>query len=127
MFLGTFTPKILGSWQMVLPSKLRSALGSDRAIVTKGFDRCIYGFSIGEWEKIAASELVKPLSTAEGRQIRQQMFAEATEVDLDEQGRFVIPERLREYAGIKEELVVIGAGDHFEVWNKDEWGKIKNG
>lgn len=124
MFLGTFTPKILGSWQMVLPAKLRSALGSDRAIVTKGFDRCIYGFSVGEWDKIAASELGKPLSTAEGRQIRQQMFAEAMEVDLDDQGRFVIPERLRNYAGINKELTVIGAGDHFEIWNKVEWEKI---
>ena len=121
MFLGTFTPKVLSSWQIVLPSKIRGVLGSDRAIVTTGFDKCLYGFSLDEWNKMSILELTKPLSTPEGRSIRHQMFAMAVEVDLDEQGRFVVPENLRKYAGIKDDLAIIGAGDHFEIWDKDEW------
>ncbi len=127
MFLGTFTPKILGNWQMVLPAKIRSALGSDRAIVTTGFDKCLFGFSLPEWEKIGDLELVKPLSSVEGRNVRRRIYAEAQEVDFDDQGRFVIPENLRRYAGITADLVVVGAGDHFEIWDQSEWEKIKKG
>lgn len=127
MFLGTFNPKLLARDQVVLPAKIRSNLGNDRAILTTGFDKCIYGFSLEDWNKIAEQELIKPLSTLEGRKIRQVMFARALEVDFDDQGRFVIPGSLREYAGIASELTVIGAGDHFEIWNTEEWEKVKKG
>lgn len=127
MFLGTFSPSLASTGQVALPVKLRSALGSDRAIITTGFDKCIFGFSLTEWQKLGEMELIKPLSTVEGRNVRRRMYAEAVEVDLDDQGRFVIPEILRSYAGIKEKIAVIGAGDHFEIWDKDEWEKINNG
>lgn len=127
MFLGTFPAKFLGSWQMVLPAKLRSALGSDRAIITIGFDKCVYGFSVDDWQKIADQEVLnKPLFSKEGGEIRRRLFAAALEVDLDDQGRFVIPETLRDYAELKTNLVVIGAGDHFEIWDKDEWANLSH-
>lgn len=125
MFLGTFTPKLLANGQLSLPAKIRSSLGSDRAIITTGFDKCVFGFSSEEWQKIGDQELVKPLSSEEGRLVRRRMYAEAIEIDFDDQGRFVLPETLRKYAGIKNELVVIGAGDHFEIWEKDEWERVK--
>lgn len=127
MFLGTFSPSLASTGQVALPVKLRSALGSDRAIITTGFDKCIFGFSLTEWQKLGEMELIKPLSTIEGRNVRRRMYAEAVEVDLDDQGRFVIPEILRSYAGINEKIAVIGAGDHFEIWDKNEWEKTKNG
>ncbi|MCL4389925.1 MAG: division/cell wall cluster transcriptional repressor MraZ [Patescibacteria group bacterium] len=126
MFLGTFTPSLATTGQMALPTKLRSALGSDRAVITTGFDKCVFGFSLVEWQKLGEMELVKPLSTSEGREVRRRMYAEAVEVDLDDQGRFVIPEVLRRYAGIKERIAVIGAGDHFEIWDKDEWTNLSH-
>lgn len=121
MFLGTYSPALASTGQVALPTKLRSALGSDRAVITTGFDKCLNGFSVDDWNKISGQELEKPLSTEEGRKIRHQMFARAIEVDLDDQGRFVIPENLRNFAKIKKELIFVGAGDHFEVWDKDEW------
>lgn len=127
MFLGTFTPKFLTKGQISLPAKIRNSLGSNRAIITTGLDKCLYGFSMTDWDKIAQQELIKPLSSEEGRRIRHQIFAGALEIDLDDQGRFVIPENLRRFAGLEEDLVVIGAGDHFEIWDKSEWEKIKNG
>lgn len=126
MFLGTFSPAIASTGQVALPSKLRSALGSDRAIITTGFDKCVFGFSVDEWNKQGELELTKPLSTPEGRMVRRQMYAKAIEVDLDDQGRFVIPENLRQHAGIKTRIVVIGAGDHFEIWDKDEWANLSH-
>lgn len=126
MFLGTFAPALASTGQLALPAKLRNALGSDRAVITTGFDKSIYGFSLSDWQKMAELELAKPLSTDEGRRIRHQMFASAIEVDLDEQGRFVLPENLRKFAGIKNKVVVIGAGDHFEIWDRDEWTNLSH-
>ncbi len=94
--------------------------------MTSGFEKCVDGFSLGEWEKISALELAKPLSTPEGRKIRRQMFGMATEVELDEQGRCVVPEFLRDYAGLGENVLVLGAGDHFEIWNNTEYARIRN-
>jgi len=126
MFLGTFTLKLLGSAQVVLPAKLRGQLPDRRAVLAKGFDKCVYGFTIDTWQKLAEQELLKPLLTTEGRRMRQQVFSQAEEVDCDKQGRFVVPTYLRDYAGIREEIVIIGAGDHFEIWDKDEWDNLSH-
>ena len=121
MFLGNFDTKLTVNRQLALPSRLRSSLGSNRLIIARGFDRCVYGFSTEAWQKIAEQELLKPLLTEEGRRMRQKVFSQAEEVDLDSQGRFVIPEYLMETGGLKELVTIIGAGDHFEIWDKDEW------
>ena len=125
MFLGTFTPKLLPSNQITLPAKLRGGLSNNRAVLARGFDRCVYGFSLGDWQKIVEQEILKPLLTEEGRRIRQQIFSQSEEVDLDSQGRFVVPDYLRAYAKLSEEVVIIGAGDHFEIWNKEGWSKLE--
>lgn len=121
MFLGTFSTRVMPNNQFVLASKLAKNLGGNKLIISQGFDKCIYGFAVDEWQQIAQSELLKPLLTDEGRKMRQQVFSKAEEVDLDKQRRFVLPDYLLKYAGIKDELMVIGAGDHFEIWDKDEW------
>lgn len=107
--------------QFVLAAKLARNLGGNKLVIAQGFDKCVYGFTVDQWQKIAEAELLKPLLTDEGRRMRQQIFAKAEEADLDKQRRFVLPEYLLKHAGIKDELVVIGAGDHFEIWDKDEW------
>ncbi|MEK7127409.1 MAG: division/cell wall cluster transcriptional repressor MraZ [Patescibacteria group bacterium] len=126
MFLGTFDTKANDKWQVSLPAKIKNALGGDRAIISAGFEKCIYGFTISDWEITSAQELQKPLSTPEGREIRKQMFAKALEIDLDKQGRFVIPDYLRKHAGLTGELIVIGAGDHFEIWDKEEYDRLSH-
>lgn len=125
MFLGTFNPKLLSKGQLSLPAKIRNRLAGNRAVITIGIDKCVYGFSITDWEKLVEAELLRPILSEDGRRLRQQFFSQSEEVDLDNQGRFVIPDYQRQYAGIKTDLVVIGAGDHFEIWDKAEWEKIK--
>lgn len=124
MFLGTFTPKLLSNDQIALPAKIRSKLDSNQAVLTTGFETCIYGFSVQEWEKLAEIELQKPLSSEEGRRVRRQFFASAEVVDLDGQGRFVLPNFLKNYAELTSDLIIVGVGDHFEIWNNDEWQTI---
>lgn len=125
MFLGTFTLKLLANSQVVLPAKIRSQLPDRRAVLAKGFDKCVYGFTVEAWQKLSEQELLKPLLTEDGRRMRQRVFSQAEEVDCDKQGRFVVPAYLRQHASIDEEIVIIGTGDHFEIWDKDEWEQVK--
>lgn len=122
MFLGTYEPNLLGKGRIALPKKIRSELVGERLVLTIGFEKCIFGFNEKSWEEIVRPELSRPLfSDKEGRDLRRKMCMEAQVVNLDSQGRFVIPESMLKYAGIKENLILIGAADHFEIWDEKEW------
>lgn len=122
MFLGTYQPNLIGKGRISLPKKIRNELVGERIVLTVGFEKCIFGFSEKNWEEIIKPEFSRPLfSDPEGRNLRRKMCREAMVVNLDSQGRFVIPEIMLKYAGIGDELVIIGAGDHFEIWQTKEW------
>lgn len=121
MLLGEYKPSFTGKNRLALPKKLREQITGNEIILTKGFEKCIFGFDKKVWEETAKLELQKPISSVEGREIRRQMFAGAESVEFDDQGRFVIPETLIKYSGIGEEITIIGAGDHFEIWSSKEW------
>jgi len=130
MFLGTYHPKLIGKGRIALPQKVRKEVKGKKIVLTVGFERCIFGFNEKEWEEIVRPELSRPLfSDTEGRNLRRKMCMEAMVIELGAQGRFVIPERMIEYASIKNHLILIGAGDHFEIWEEGEWqnylGKIE--
>ncbi|KKS98580.1 MAG: MraZ protein, MraZ protein [Candidatus Gottesmanbacteria bacterium GW2011_GWA2_43_14] len=126
MFLGTFEPNLMEKGRLALPKKIREELGGKRLVLTIGFEKCIFGFTEKAWEKTTEPELSRPLfSDKEGRDLRRKMFADAINVELDSQGRFIIPERMMEYAGIEEQVLVKGAGDHFEIWNKNIWEEYR--
>lgn len=122
MLLGTYQPNFIGKGRIALPKKIRNELGGERVILTVGFEGCILGFSEKGWEEVIKPELSRPLfSDVQARDLRRKMCATATVVNLDAQGRFVIPEEMLNYAGIKKELTLIGAGDHFEIWESKKW------
>ncbi|MGB9706626.1 MAG: division/cell wall cluster transcriptional repressor MraZ [Microgenomates group bacterium] len=122
MFVGTYQPNLIGKGRIALPKKIRHELVGERLILTIGLEKCIFGFSEKGWEEIIKPELSRPLfSDKEGRDLRRKMCSEAMVINLDSQGRFIIPERMMEYAGIKDELTIIGAGDHFEIWDSEKW------
>ncbi len=126
MFLGTYEPNLMEKGRVVLPKKIRAELGGERLVLTTGFEDCIFGFAEKAWEEVTETELGRPLfSDREGRDLRRKMFSEAVKIDLDEQGRFIIPERMREFAGVREKLVIIGAGDHFEIWSLEKWEEYR--
>lgn len=126
MFLGTYQPKLIGKRRIALPKKIRSELLGERMVLTIGFEKCIFGFSEKNWEEIIKPELARPLfSDSEGRDLRRKMCMEAMVINLDSQGRFVIPEAMMKYASIKDKLILIGAGDHFELWDSNEWNSYR--
>jgi len=122
MFLGTYQPNLIGKGRIALPKKIRNELSGERIVLTIGFEKCVFGFNEKNWEEIIKPELSRPLfSDAGGRDLRRKMCMEATILTLDSQGRFVIPDKMLDYAGVKESLTLIGAGDHFEIWDSQSW------
>jgi len=118
----------MGKGRIALPKKIRNELAGERVILTVGFEKCIFGFNERSWEEIVKPEMGRPLfSDVEGRNLRRKMCMEAAVISLDAQGRFVIPEVMLEYAGIKNDLVIVGAGDHFEIWDYKQWELYRQG
>lgn len=124
MVLGEYEQKFNGKNRIALSKKIRREFGKT-IILAKGLDACIFGFSIDYWNRVSEQEMSKSIMSKEGLQSRRKMFAGAVEVDIDFQNRIVVPENLLSYAGIasseRAEMMVVGAGDHLEVWDKGKW------
>lgn len=126
MFLGTFETNLMEKGRLALPKKIREVLGGDRCVLTIGFEECIFGFTLKDWDEATKSELARPLfSDKEGRDLRRKMCSEAVSMDLDSQGRFVIPGRMIQSGSFNEKVVIIGAGDHFEIWQREKWEEYR--
>lgn len=121
MFLGEYKHTLTKGNRLALPSKMRSAVTGGEIVLARGFEHCIFGYERLTWEEMAQVELEKPVSSEEGRRIRRQLFAGAISAEIDDQGRFVFPQNLRDYAQIEEAVLVVGAGDHFEIWSEKLW------
>lgn len=123
MFLGEYQTKFTGQGRVVLPKKLRLELSSGVIVLSRGFENCIWGFSKDDFEKEARKQLELSITEERARNLRRFIFSGSIEVDIDVQGRFVIPVGLLKHASLnkKSEVVIIGAGDHFEVWEKERW------
>jgi MraZ protein len=121
MLLGTYKPTSIGKNRLLLPIRLRKEIVGNKLVLSVGFEDCILGFEEKKWEEVTAADLSRPLSDAKGRDLRRKMCMNAITINLDSQGRFVIPETMAKYASVEENITVIGAGDHFEIWNSKIW------
>ena len=126
MFLGTFEVKFTGKSRIVLPKKIRQELGREILILSKGLEECIWGWKKKDWEKESNKYLEGPLFDKGLRDIRRYLFSGAEEVGWDVQGRIIIPSALLSHAHLTScpEVVLIGAGDHLEIWHPGVWKKI---
>lgn len=97
--------------------------GAGKIVLTRGLDGGVWGFDIKRWEKEARRELQIPVTEEKGRVLRRVMFSGAEVVDLDKQGRFVVPTALLLQLGKAPDCTLIGAGDHFEIWDFRQWEK----
>ena len=104
-----------------MPRKIRQEIGDSEIVLSRGFDTCIFGFDRSSWEAEAAKQLTPSVTEEKGRALRRYFFAAAEKIEIDKLGRILLPAQLKEYASIRSEVVVIGAGDHFEIWSKEKW------
>lgn len=121
VFLGEYQHSLDDRGRLSLPKKIRSELNSVEIVLTRGFESCIFGYQKSTWLNEAGKQLEIPVVEEKGRSIRRYLFSAAVTCEVDKLGRVLIPLNLQEYAGIKDRVTIIGAGDHFEIWNEERW------
>ncbi len=125
MFLGEFQHSIDSKGRLIVPSKFRDGLG-EHFVVTKGLDNCLFAYPKSEWAIFEEKLKQLPLTSSGARKFVRFFFSGAIECDLDNQGRINLPANLREYAGLKKDVVSIGVNNRVEIWNKDDWAEYNN-
>jgi len=126
MFMGKHQNSIDAKSRMIIPSKFRDELGL-RCVLTKGMDKCLYIYSMQDWAHFMERLAGLPTTDINSRQFMRHFYANANECEIDKQGRIMISQDLREYAGIEKELVTVGVMDKIEVWSKEEWNTAETG
>lgn len=124
MFIGEYSHNVDEKGRLAIPTKFRADL-SKGAVVTRGLDRCLFVYPMDEWEKLAEKLVKLPISQSKSRAFARLMLAGAMDVTPDKQGRVVLPEYLRDYAGISKKVVVAGLYDRLELWDEDSWATYK--
>lgn len=119
MFMGQYNQKVDTKGRAIVPAKLREGLG-EQFVVTKGLDKCLYGFTMSEWEVLAEKISSLSITDKKVRKFIRFFLAGAATLDTDKQGRILLPTALREYASLDKEVVWIGAGSKVEIWNPDQ-------
>ncbi len=121
-FFGEYEVSLTQGGRIVLPKKIRENMKGETFILTKGFGICLAGYEKSDWDSRSAELTQVSLIDTENIDKRRSLFSGAAEIAIDEQGRFVIPHSLSEFAGTSEKSIIIaGIGDHFEIWNKNKW------
>lgn len=124
MFLGEFEHTLDEKGRVAIPARFREGLGRG-FVLTRGFDLCLQAFPFPIWEQLSARVSALPIVAAEARNMRRILFAHAAEVEIDRQGRVLIPHNLREYAGLTEQVVIAGMNTYFELWSAERWRALQ--
>ena len=118
MFTGTYQNSIDSKNRMIIPSRYRDQLGG-HCMLTRGFDKCLYIYSLDDYEVLVNKIRKLPQSDRDVRKFIREFFSNTEECHLDSQGRILIPQHLRDYAGINKNLVTKGALDKIEIWSTE--------
>jgi MraZ protein len=124
MFFGEFEYKVDEKSRVPIPPKFRSEL-RDGLVITPGVEQCITAYPLPEWKKLAATLTNGSVTPSKLRKLNRAIFATAFSINIDGQGRIALPNPLRDYAGITDEVIITGANNYFELWNKNRWTEEK--
>ncbi len=124
MFIGEYKHSIDDKGRLAIPAKFRSALHT-AAVITRGLDHCLYIYTASAWQEFAGKIRALPMTKSDNRAFQRLMLAAAVDVELDSQGRVLIPDYLRAYAGLSKQTVVAGLYDRLEVWDEKKWEEYK--
>ena len=119
-FFGEFEHKVDIKGRVLIPPRFRSELNKG-FVLTPGVEKCIVVHPRSEWEKMAAALTTGIVTSSRLRRLNRVIFATAFSQDFDGQGRITLPVPLREYAGIRGEVIIAGASNYLELWNKEQW------
>lgn len=124
MLIGEYQHTLDDKKRLSLPAKFRRELGR-RVVVTRGLDACLFMFPPKAWEKIAQKVAALPVGAADTRGMSRFLLSGAVEVEVDAAGRIVLPDFLKEFAGLKSRVVLCGVSERVEVWDERAWSEYK--
>lgn len=122
MFIGEYRHTIDEKGRLSVPKKFRNDLEKG-LVITKGLDGCLFVYTNSEWEKMSIKLNSLPLTNKNAREFKRHMTSGAMDLEMDAQGRVNLPEYLRDFAGIKKNIVVAGVAERIELWDEELWNK----
>lgn|SRR5574343_1650336 len=125
MFIGEYKHSIDDKGRIAVPAKFRKKIKKG-AVITRGLDECLFLYTKEEWQKLADKLATLPISQSKSRAFARLMLAGAMDVELDGQGRAIIPDYLRKYAGMSKKAVIAGLYSRLEIWDEEKWEKFKS-
>lgn len=125
MFMGEYNHIIDPKGRLIIPSKFREVLG-DNFVVTKGLDGCLFVYDEKEWSLFEQKLKSLPITNKEARQFVRFFLAGAALVEVDKQGRILVPSILREFAEMTKDVVLVGVASRIEIWSKERWDGCAN-
>lgn len=117
---GQFNHSVDAKGRLIIPTKLREQLG-ETFVVTKGLDGCLFGYPNEEWDLFEKTLKSLPTQNKNARRTKHFFIAGATDCELDSQGRILLPQVLRDFAGITKEVTVVGNVERIEIWDREKW------
>ncbi len=120
MFMSEYNHTVDAKGRLIIPSKFRELLGEE-FVVSKGMDGCLFVYANEDWNAFEQKLTALPLINKEARQFARFFLAGAAQVELDKQGRILLPANLREFAGLDKDVVLVGVGSRIEIWSKEKW------
>jgi MraZ protein len=124
MFIGEYQHSIDPKKRLAVPSKFRVEL-KNKVIVTRGLDKCLFIYPVKVWDELANKLGTLPVGEAGTRSFIRLMLAGAIDVEVDKQGRILIPDFLKEYAGLNKNVTIAGVYNRLEIWDEKKWSEYK--
>jgi MraZ protein len=129
MFRGVSHINLDSKGRLAIPARYRDRLSEScngHLIVTIDVDRCLLVYPLPEWERIEQALMSRPNMNPQVRRLQRQIVGHATDVDLDGQGRILVSASLREYASLEKQIVLVGQGNKFEIWDEQAWNSQRD-
>jgi MraZ protein len=130
MFYGEYEHTIDKKGRLIIPSKFRESFKEydvEKLYITRGLDKCLFVFTESEWKSAESKFKSISFTKTDSRKFNRILFAGASQIECDKQGRILIPKYLKEYAGIKRDVMIVGVSNRIEVWSRDAWQHYYNG
>ncbi|MDP3902088.1 MAG: division/cell wall cluster transcriptional repressor MraZ [bacterium] len=124
MLIGEYRHNIDAKKRVAIPAKFRKEIGRE-AVITKGQEKCLFVYPMSEWKKVAEKLSELPTGSSDSRNFVRIFLSGAVDVEIDALGRVLLPDYLKEFAGLKEKVVIAGVYKRLEIWNEENWDAYK--
>lgn len=126
MLIGRYDGKVSAKFQTAFPKKFREILG-DKLIVTRGFEQALLVVAEKNWEHVLRDVEEQSVTTSTARETKRFLLGGAAQIELDGKGRFILPEHLRIFGELQDDIVFIGQDAYVEIWDKNRWEEYNKG